>query len=213
MPAPERMRGAAMTATGRAVAGLAAAVIVAGTALAAAPPAMSAARRAQAGAAAAGTPAPAPRAGMAGMALMARGRPAGPAGWRRGWCRRRRAACCRGRWASLIRATGRYGPGRAWTAYPAQHLAAVFAPGRVTVHAGALTIGMAVRGYGYTAWPGRPAPVGLPRGGGGERGPLPAGPAERVVRQRARRAGTGLHPHRPAPRPRPRPIVAAGPGR
>jgi len=54
---PERMRGAAMTATGRAVAGLTAAAIVAGTALAAAPPAMSAARRAQADAAAARTPA------------------------------------------------------------------------------------------------------------------------------------------------------------
>ena len=163
-----------MTATGRAVAGLAAAAIVAGTALAAAPPAMSAARRAQADAAAAGTPA----------------RPAGP-GWR-GWpcwpaaARPGRAgglvpAAARG---VLSRALGQSDPryravraGRGWTARnPAQHLAAVFAPGGVTVHAGALTVGMAVRGYGYTSQPGRPRRAACRAGGGGERGPLPAGP-------------------------------------
>ena len=147
-----------MTATGRAVAGLAAAAIVAGTALAAAPPAMSAARRAQADAAAAGTPA----------------RPDGP-GWpwwpaaarpgRLGWPAPVPAAA-RG---ALSRALGQSDPryravraGRGWTARnPAQHLAAVFAPGRVTVHAGALAVAMAVRGYGYTGQPG-PARAGRP---------------------------------------------------
>ena len=163
-----------MTATGRAVAGLAAAAIVAGTALAAAPPAMSAARRAQADAAAAGTPAPARRAGVAGMALVARGRPAGPAG-PAGLV----PAAARG---VLSRALGQSDPryravraGRGWTARnPAQHLAAVFAPGGVTVHAGALAVGMAVRGYGYTSQPG-PAGAGRPA--------APAG-AGNVVRYR-----------------------------
>ena len=69
----------------------------------------------------------------------------------------------------LSRALGQSDPryravraGRGWTARnPAQHLAAVFAPGGVTVHAGALAVGMAVRGYGYTAQPG-PARAGRP---------------------------------------------------
>ena len=69
----------------------------------------------------------------------------------------------------LSRALGQSDPryravraGRGWTARnPAQHLAAVFASGGVTVHAGALTVGMAVRGYGYTSQPG-PARAGRP---------------------------------------------------
>ena len=163
-----------MTATGRAVGGLAVAAIVAGTALAAAPPAMSAARRAQADAATAGTPAR--RAGVAGMTLVARGRPAArPAGPAGGLV----PAAARG---VLSRALGQSDPryravraGSGWTARnPAQHLAAVFAPGGVTVHAGALAVAMAVRGYGYTSQPG-PAGAGRPA--------APAG-AGNVVRYR-----------------------------
>ena len=153
-----------MTATGRAVAGLAAAAIVAGTALAAAPPAMSAARRAQADAAAAGTPAPARR-GRGGGDGPGGPRPPGRAG---GPACGLVPAAARG---VLSRALGQSDPryravraGRGWTARnPAQHLAAVFAPGGVTVHAGALTVGMAVRGYGYTSQPGPAPPGGLPR--------------------------------------------------
>ena len=151
-----------MTATGRTAAGLAAAAIVAGTALAAAPPAMSAARRAHPGAAAAGTPTPARRAAVAGMAMVARSRPAGPAGHAGGLV----PVTARG---VLSRALGQSDPryravraGRGWPARnPAQHLAAVFASGGVTVHAGALAVAMAVRGYGYTAQPG-PARAGRP---------------------------------------------------
>ena len=143
-----------MTATGRTAAGLAAAAIVAGTALAAAPPAMSAARRAHPGAAAAGTPTPARRAAVAGMAMVARGRPAGPAGRAGGLV----PVTARG---VLSRALGQSDPryravraGRGWTARNP-------APGGVTVHAGALAVAMAVRGYGYTAQPG-PARAGRP---------------------------------------------------